>query len=432
MVAAALLVLVEAASLVSRGARGQSDVSVYYRTCHLLRDGVGPALYPRLDAETGWPIGMPPIGFAIYQPFSVFDPAGASVAWAAFNVAMLVTIVVTLRSLLSGAGEGDWPALRRRWPWVVAVLAALASASLQVGQFSILFVTCWVLFMHAFDRQRFALSALWLAIPAAIKVYPGMLVAVPVSLILMAGETWPRQRVAAGARYLVAFATALLAVWLVAPMLAYGTQAWALNLSWLQHVILNNAHVDYLHSLRTITNQSLDTVLLRYLSYDPAFHDQYRALPHLAFDKRLVLQLANVGRVLILLVTAAAVRARTPDANPARRVITMTAVWSSALYLVLPETKARYAVYLFIAMLPWLACDRDRVSNAPAQGGPRAAGMHTGITLVLLVVLSVGLLPDVLLVWGAGFLAPLAIWIGNLKILERGTLNEKRPVPREG
>lgn len=402
--AAIVLVVVEAISLVRRGAAGTSDISVFYRTCELLRSGVR-AIYPRADAGTGWPISMPPLGFAIFQPFSWFGPLGSSVGWAAFNLALLATSVVTVRRVLQRTGDARYEAA---WPWAAVLLLVLAAASVQVGQFSVLFVTCWLLFMDWFGRDRRASAAFWLALPAAIKIYPLGLVAAPLSMDLQRGIAAPSATVRAAARYVAWTALAIVLLWIVVPAIPYGRDTLMLNVSWWRGVILNNAQMQYLQSLRAITNQSLDTVLLRYLSYDPAFHDHFTHIPHLAFAKATVLRLANVARLIVIATSALAVWRGAQRGG--LELVTVTALWVATLYNVVPETKARYAVYTFIAFLPWLARAVD-----PARSRTQRAvtiGAIAGAAICALVFL-----PDTAQAWGVGFAGPIVLWVGNVRFV---------------
>jgi len=404
---ASILVLVEALSLVERGADGLSDIGIFYRTCTLLREGER-AIYPRADAVTGWPISMPPVGWAIFQPFSRLTPWGSSAAWALFNLALLAAALILQRRVLLRTGDSRYV---RAWPWSAALLLILSAGSIQVGQFSVLFVTCWLLFLDAFGRSRTPASALWLAIPAAIKIYPVGLLAIPLSMSLESATRRPAAFIGVTARTLAWAAAGVLLMWFAVPALAYGRDTIPLNMAWWHGVILNNAQMDYLQDLRAITNQSLDTVLLRYASYDPAFHDQYAWLPHLAFSKATVLRGADLVRVVIIGISLAAVwkRAKT-GAMSAVMLIDVAALWVAVLYNVVPETKSRYAVYTFIAFLPWIARAAD--PSMPFNRRAWFGGVVVASTICALV-----LLPDVLQAWGVGFIGPFVLWAGNVRFV---------------
>ena len=63
--------------------------------------------------------------------------------------------------------------------FAAAVLLVVASGSLQTGQLSVLIVACWLLFLGASARGRPILAGSALALPAALKFYPALLVMVP-------------------------------------------------------------------------------------------------------------------------------------------------------------------------------------------------------------------------------------------------------------
>ena len=400
--AAIIATATQAYSLVKRGEAGLSDIGVYYRTNKLLAGGVGADVYLRADSLTGWPLGMPPLGFAVFQPFALQTPHMASIGWAVFNLCLLAVICGAVWNVaLSGASD-----LARAFPWIVVVLLLLSLGSLQVGQFSILFVACWAVALQSAAAARPAISAAWLALPAAIKLYPALLVAAPLSTTRACREA---------VKALAIFGLMLLLLSFAVPMAAYGMDAPAINVSWLQNIILNSAHLDYQRSLRAVSNQSLDTLLLRYLTYDPSFHDIH-ALPHLEISRTAALSLAHALRAFVLATTfwfvwrwhQATAKAGLPSAEC---IIVVFASWISAMYLAMPETKSRYAVYTFIAFLPWLA-DAARAPTDKARWR-HAAGIAATIALVT------GALPHSAKVWGIGFLGALALWLRSLMSIRR-------------
>ena len=92
---------------------------------------------------------------------------------------------------------------------------------------------------------------------------------------------------------------------------------------------------------------------------------------------------------------------------PARDVMALAALWSSALYVMLPEAKSRYAVYTFVAFLPW-------IERMAAADWTRSTRIAYGTAMGGVVVLVVGLLPDTPLAWGVGSVGALALWAGNM------------------
>jgi hypothetical protein len=395
-----LVALGQAVSQVRRGSRGDSDVSVFYRTTVLLRTGVGGELYPRDDPGTGWPVSLAPAGLAIFQPLARLGPFGASVGWAGFNLMLLGVSIVAVRRLLKRIGS---PRPDLLLPWAAILLVVLAAGSLQVGQFSVLFVACWLLSLSAFAAGRRTSAGLLLALPSAIKMYPAMLLAAPLSMA---------RNVGAGVRDLVPFALGVLAFALVVPAAVYGPRAWDLNVSWLENVILSpTGQLPYMQTLHGGANQSLDAVALRYLTFDPDFHVRFAGVPHLQVGRDRALLAANAARALALLVTAACVwRWRRRGARgTAHDILTMSAVWACTLYLILPETKARYAVYTFLGFLPLLEL---AVGRPP---GDRIRLLSIA-AIVLCASLILGLVPEAARVYGTGFLGAFVLWIANLRL----------------
>lgn len=389
------LTLIQAGSLVGRGATGRSDISVYYRASRQLAAGAGPGVYLAPDAGTGWPVSMPPIGYAIFQPFSRPGPLASSVGWALFNLGLLGVSVLALRRVVRRL---DSARARRLLPWAVVLLLVLATGSLQVGQFSILIVCCWLLFLDALCGRRVVESIAWLALPATIKLYPLALLAVPV----LAARS-----VAAAAGYAAGTAGALALMSLAVPAVAYGGEAIALNEAFWRHVMFSNAQLTFQQNLIP-SNQSVDTVLLRYFTHDPAFHGAH-PLPHLSLPRDGVLQVAHAIRVGILLATAGATlawrRRRAPEAGLAPwEWLGLTALWCAALYLILPEAKSRYAIYTCIAFLPWLES-----AITPAA--------RTGLIVTVLLVLVV--LPVPLQALGLGVIGAITLWVVNLRLVSR-------------
>jgi hypothetical protein len=396
----------EAASLVARGTRGQSDFGVFYRTCELLADGIGLTLYLRRDAVALWLISLAPAGQAIFQPLCSLSPAGASAVWALVNIALLAASIVGLHRLLKQIDASHAAVLT---PWAAAVLVVLAAGSIQVGQFSVLFVACWVLSMTTFAAGHTFSAGLFLAFPTAAKLYPGLMLAVPLSL---ATTTQAVRRV------IVSFGIGLLIFSLLIPSIAYGGRAWTLNVSFWDNVILSSTgRLPDMQRVRTGSNQSLDTVLLRYLSYDFEFHELFPDFPHVEFATEAVLMLANAVRLLIGAMTVAAVVRwrRRKTAFDAHDVLTVTALWSATLYLMLPETKARYAAYTFVAFVPL-------VEAAVAAVG--RARLVTLLEIVTCLFLIVGPEPELAKTYGVGLIGPLILWLANLRLMYKA---EDRP-----
>jgi hypothetical protein len=136
-------------------------------------------------------------------------------------------------------------------------------------------------------------------------------------------------------------------------------------------------------------------------------------VPHLSWDKGDVLAVANIARLFIVLATVAAVwqwrRApRTPSSHD--DLLTMGGLWSSTLYLMLPETKARYAVYAFLGFLPIL-----KRAAAGSRDTTRAARARPWVEVAGLIILILVTLPDAVQVYGVGFLGAALLWVANIR-----------------
>jgi len=395
----------QAVSLTSRAGRGETDFGVFYRTCRLLAAGIGAELYTRLDAVTTWPISLSPTGLAIFQPFATLNPALAGAAWGLFNLALLGVSLVALRDLLVDRDQAQG---NRIYLPAAMLFLILSTASIQVGQFSVLFVACWILAFRALLRQRYFWTAFLLAIPSAIKLYPLLMLAVPLSLA---------RTVRIGVRHGILLAISLLVMCLLVPATMYGARTWALNVSFWQNVILNPAgQVQYMQFPR-FGNQSFDSLLLRYFTHEPDFHDVFVNIPHLALNKAAVVAVANAVRVVILAITITTVwlwRRRPSRTFGRQDLIAMAALWSSTLYLLLPETKARYAVYTLFGFIPLLQQATDDSPAATASGRRRR---WTEIVVIAALILL--LLPVSIQAIGVGFLGALWLWVENVRSIRR-------------
>jgi hypothetical protein len=189
-------------------------------------------------------------------------------------------------------------------------------------------------------------------------------------------------------------------------------RAWDLTGSFWQNVIFNpTGQVAYMQTVRA-SNQSLDAVLLRYLTFDVDFHPQEPAMPHLELPKQQVVQYANLGRLIILVITVVAVlrwRGRHSTFR-AHDVLTMSAVWACTLYLMLPETKARYAVYTLSGFLPLLEA-------AVNENGPTSVRVRAFAEVAVCAILIGGLLPDPPKVYGLGLIGAVLLWLRNLRLV---------------
>jgi uncharacterized membrane protein len=204
---------------------------------------------------------------------------------------------------------------------------------------------------------------------------------------------------------------------LLVPAVMYGTRAWALNVSFWQNVILSSAgQVQYMQFPR-FGNQSVDAVLLRYLTHEPDFHDVFVYIPHLALDKAGVVAAANLLRVVIVAITIATAwewRRRPSRTFGRQDLVTIAALWSSTLYLLLPETKARYAVYALLGFVPLLQQATDHGPLVPASARTRR-----WTEIVIIAALILVLLPVPVQAIGVGVVGALWLWVENLRIVRR-------------
>ncbi len=394
---AVALLFVQAVSLYQRGSKGESDVGVFYRTALLLKDGAGGEIYSQRDSVTGWPISIPPAGMALFQPLSFLDPSSATLVWAVFNVLVALGAVLAMKALFEVLAEER---LVSAFPWLAGMFLVLASGSVQVGQFSSLFVACWVFALYAASKGRVGLQAFMWAVPSAIKLYPVLLFASPFSI---GGKA--RGRVALFGWFLLS----LVVLALVVPYFFYGARTWDLNSSFLNEIVFDTSgRIKWMQALGTTANQSLDAVLIRYLSWYPKFHEQYSYIPTLSLDLDTVRMLGHVVRAAMLAVTVGLVvrfRSRTATTDPLA-LLMMAALWSSTLYAILPETRARYAVYAFLGFVPLVMLAREK-------GWGHTAFIAATFLLVM------GLVPKPMEVWGVGYIGTLALWIANLRLVGR-------------
>ncbi|MBW3638043.1 MAG: DUF2029 domain-containing protein [Armatimonadetes bacterium] len=400
-----LVILSQAVSLYRRGSRGDTDISVFYRTTQLLNNGIGGEVYRQRDSKTGWPISIPPAGLSIFQPLSHLSPAAATMLWALFNLGLAAASVMTLQRYFAALDQKR-NLHSKIFPCAAGMFLLLASGSLQVGQYSLMFTACWIFALYAAIGQRNYLSGFLWALPSAIKIYPALLLAAPLSLV---------KTIRGGVRVLLLFAAGFAVTSLLFPSLFYGLRTWELNTSFWQNTILSpESRMSEMQTLGTRANQSLDAVLLRYLSYDPNFHTKYSDVPHLNYTPETVLQFANIARLGILFITAIAVLSwrRNGFSRSPYNLLMMAALWSSTLYLILPETRTRYAGYTFLAFIPLLT-----IALAAKIKGDSSGYAARCAVIVVCFVLIMSFIPGSLRAFGLGFLGSLILWIENIRLI---------------
>ena len=158
----------------------------------------------------------------------------------------------------------------------------------------------------------------------------------------------------------------------------------------------------------------LYAVLIRYLSYYPNFHDAYTWVPTLRWDLNDVRALGHLVRAALVAVTLAVVvrfRRRRPDPT-LEDLVTLAGVCSATLYVCLPETRARYAVYAFLGFVPFL------LLVVRARG--ESSFWALCLSLVVCFLLVLGAVPYPLDVVGAGFVGSVGLWVASLVRITRG------------
>lgn len=391
---AALWIVTAAFSLLHRVQTGQTDFSVFYRTAHAIQGGVAPGFYEQLDPPTGLRYCISPSGTMLFAYMPFLSIRGAAIVWAVLNIALLILSAWCLHRIFSRL-DRQRRLYRRTWLWAVFVLLILSGDALQVGQFSILFVACWLVYL-AVDSGL--LAACMLVLPAAIKIYPALLWAAPVAL-----RDWRRTA------WLI---PAVVVVAILLPLALYGSHLPGMWTGFLQTTLLGGESSRMLDMINPYlpSNQSLDVTLLRYLADIPAFSDDHPGFPSLGLDEALVMRLIMLLKLAILTVTSLAAwrLGRRARLQPRWTALMMMALWTAALFLLMPETKARYAVYLFPAWLPLLA-----MTAAARHRRWHYAGCCVLLALGLASVMQ--LVPDAMRLYGLSCFASLAIWLALAK-----------------
>jgi len=396
-----VLVLVQTVSLVGRVQNGGTDFSVFYNTAKLLQSGAGAEIYSRTDAETGWLITIPPFGQALMQPLAWFSPTVAAVLWGVFNLVLLVASLLTLSSFLRRM-DRQQRLYARAFPWMAVLLLFLAAGSLQVGQWSVFFTACWIFFLNEASKRRDDLAGCLLAVPAAIKLYPLLLLAVPAFV--------GKSRQVAGLLTGLVFCFVL-------PILFYGARTAPLTTTFFQDVILNpQGRVAESQTARSTANQGLDAVMLRVLSYDAKFHGlKYPHYPHLSLDRNVVISLAGKVRLALLALTLGVAWHWRRTMATRRKVqslymtLQMAALWCSTLYLLLPGAKSRYAVYVFLGFLPLLAA-----IVAARRQFEYSRSVALGVFTIVCVLFVSSSVPELWRAYNAGFFGAAMLWCANL------------------
>jgi len=125
----------------------------------------------------------------------------------------------------------------------------------------------------------------------------------------------------------------------------------------------------------------------------------------------LALVIADAFRAAVLATTAvAALRLHRGGTGGPRHALLMIALWCSALYLMLPGAKARYAIYCYPALL----CLMAAAGAARARGETRRARMLT-ILIVVIAALLLQAMPGWLRPTGVALAGPVILWLAVLR-----------------
>lgn len=396
-----VVVIVQAVSMARRASRGESDISVFYRTATLLNHGAGGELYASRDQLSGWYHIIPPAGLVIFLPLALLSPTTSATIWALINLALLAGATIALYHFI-GKLDNHRSIYQNAFPWAIIILLFLSTGSIQVGQFSVLFVTCWIFYLYATASGRNFWAGMSLAIPTAIKLYPALMVAVP----LASG----RHRRLLLLSY---FLLGILIVFIIAPVIIYGPRALDLTTSFFQNAILSpEGRVAGYLDTGAISNQSLEAVLLRYLSHSHSFHSRFPSFPHLGLEHYQVVLLSNAIWLIVIIISIVVVTRwkRRMNNNPVYSTLLATALWSTTLYVILPETKARYAVYTFIGFLPLIGA-----AVHARERGDRLGSVSVSIVIIFCLVVIGQLIPSSIRAYGVGLLGALVLWFENVR-----------------
>ena len=391
--------LAQCVSLVKRARKG-TDFTVFYNTGKLLDGGAGAEIYRGTDETTEWLRTIPPFGQAVIYPFEHGSIEAAAVGWSVFNLLLLAATAWTLRAFAARL-DAKSRVFVAAWPTTVLLLLAMAPASIQVGQFSVLFAACWVFALGLLATRFRALAGAPLAIPAAIKIYPALLWAVPL--------------LARRPRFLIS-TLVFVALWGALPFAIYGARTPALTLSfWNNAIVSSSGRVAEAQRARAPANQGLDSIALRYLTGGQPIQKRYPQLPHLDWAVGSVMTATNVARAMLLLASLLVGWRfwRRGKLAPLWGQAMLLALMCATLYVILPGAKTRYAIYAFPAFWPLLCC----ALAARRLNQRRALWAWSAFSLVCLMLLA--FTPSPLRLYGAGWLGAFALWACNCVTLWR-------------
>ena len=373
---------------------------MFYNTGVLLREGADPDIYAGKDQSTEWLRTIPPFGQWLLHPLTALSVRGAVTAWAALNLAMLGLGIVWLSQAFERL-DAKRRLMSRGMPAICLVMLALAPGSIQVGQYSVLFVVCWILYLRLRCSRYSKFAEAALAIPAAVKLYP-VLMLVPTIL----RRKWLRCACFIGC---IVIAAAL-------PALTYGERTLELTQSfWNNAIFSSSGRIAESQQAQSVNDQGIDSIALRYLTDRQPIQRQFPMLPHAALQTDTVLILVNFTRLAILLISVVVgmyYLYRRRRLRPLWDTVVLMALFSAALYLVLPGAKSRYAIYELFAFIP-LFC-RAFACRRLGKNTQEKLWITTAIVLLLLVVTF---LPATLRAFGLGFIGIVGLWTINIALV---------------
>ena len=378
--------------LVKKASNG-TDFTVFYNTGRLLDAGAGAELYRGKDETTRWLRTIPPFGQMVIAPFGQSSIRAAAIGWGIFNLALLAATATALRAFMRRL-DGKSRVFGAVWTWSVLFLLAMAPASIQVGQFSVLFTACWV-FSLALAATKFRdLAGAPLAIPICIKIYPAVLLAVP---LLARRPRW------------LAGTLVFVALFCAAPFLIYGARTPALSASfWHNAIASSDGRLAEARNANSPANQGLDVVALRY-GTNQEIQKRFPNFPHLSLPVESVMSAVSGVRAFIILVSLVVGWRfwRRGKIAPLWGQAMLMALMCAALYAILPGAKTRYAIYEFPAFWPVLVC-----AFAARRLNQRRA-LWAWSVFGFLCLMFIAFTPSPLRVYGVGWFAAVALWLVN-------------------
>ena len=392
--------IIQACSLVRRVNNGSTDFTVFYNTGVLLREGAGPDIYAGKDQSTEWLRTIPPFGQWLLHPLTALSARGAAAVWSALNLAMLGLGLVWLSRAFERL-DAKRRLMSRVTPIICLVMFALAPGSIQVGQYSVLFVACWILYLRLLCGRYSKFAEAALAIPAAVKLYPALMIAPAVIR-----RKWLR---------CVCF-TGWIVVAAVLPTVTYGERTFELTQSfWNNAIFSSSGRIAESQQAQSVNDQGIDSIALRYLTDGQPIQRQFPMLPHAALQTDTVLKLVNITRLAILLISAVVgmrYLRRRRRRRPLWDTVVLMSLFSAALYLILPGAKSRYAIYELFAFIP-LVC-RAFVCGRMGKKTQERIWLTTAAVLLLLVATF---LPAAPRAFGLGFCGIAGLWTINIILI---------------